>query len=184
MLAIIQAPAQPGVHAAGIQVGSAEEAHRVSTGNGAVSILKPTALKDLASGKSCCIAEVAAYGDVVLRFVSGSFGGPLLPNYAATEAEEHCFGLQRMDHCVGNVPQLFEATDYLSRITGAQQAKSLLRKLSCSCCMSAVAVPLLPYAAHSTADTAVLHPRIHVCGLLRDFSAANGHLVLCSPLRC
>lgn len=104
---------------AGIRVGSAEEAYRVSTANGAVSVLLPTTLTDDASGKACCIAEVAAYGDVVLRFVSGTFDGPFLPNFAAVEAAPHCFGLQRMDHCVGNVPKLFEVTDYLCSITGA-----------------------------------------------------------------
>ena len=65
------------------------------------------------------ISEVQAYGDVVLRFVSGDFEGPFLPNYAPVDAPYHCYGLQRMDHCVGNAPRLFEVTDYLSKMLGA-----------------------------------------------------------------
>jgi hypothetical protein len=82
-------------------------------------VLAATTLVDKVSGKRTVVAEVAAYGDVVLRLVSGDFEGPFLPNYKPVDSPVHSYGLQRMDHCVGNVPTLFEATDYLSKVTGA-----------------------------------------------------------------
>ena len=104
---------------AGIRVNDAHAAYEQSTAGGATSLLPPTELRDAASGSTLTICEVAAYGDVVLRFVSGSYQGPFLPEYTPLDEPEHCFGLQRVDHCVGNVPSLFKATDYLKSITGA-----------------------------------------------------------------
>lgn len=65
------------------------------------------------------VSEVHAYGDVVLRFVSGDFKGPFLSTFTAVEPQGESYGLQRLDHCVGNVPKLFDVTDYLMGITGA-----------------------------------------------------------------
>lgn len=55
-------------------------------------------------------------GAVILRWVSGDFDGPILPNYEETPGPEVTYGIQRMDHLVGNVPQLLPAVsgiDYL-----------------------------------------------------------------------
>ena len=51
----------------------AQEAHAQSVAHGAVSVLDPTPVTDSASGQEQVVAEIAIYGDVVLRFVSGSF---------------------------------------------------------------------------------------------------------------
>lgn len=81
-------------------------------------------LADEESKQSCVISEVQAYGDVVLRFVSGSSGGPFLPGYEAVDGPQHTFGLQRLDHCVCNAPRLFEVTDYLMKVTGVSTLTS------------------------------------------------------------
>uniref|UniRef100_A0A7S4IYZ2 4-hydroxyphenylpyruvate dioxygenase n=1 Tax=Odontella aurita TaxID=265563 RepID=A0A7S4IYZ2_9STRA len=94
----------------------------------------------------CTVSEVELYGDVVLRFVSfadggGSNGGgggatttpveeggplppPFLPHLSphpasssSTRAYE-TYGLRRIDHAVGNVPDLTEAADHVRGFTG------------------------------------------------------------------
>lgn len=57
----------------GLLVDDAREAYTVATANGGVGVLAPLELKDEASGSSQVISEVKLYGDVVMRFVSGSF---------------------------------------------------------------------------------------------------------------
>lgn len=66
------------VRAMGIQVADAREAFNASTANGAVPVLSPTELVDAASGQSMWISEVKMVGDVVMRFVSGTYSGMLL----------------------------------------------------------------------------------------------------------
>ena len=51
----------------------AREAYEVATANGAVSVQPPTVLHDGSGGGSKTVSEVVAYGDCVLRFVSGDF---------------------------------------------------------------------------------------------------------------
>jgi len=58
---------------AGVLVQDAAEAHKQATLHGARSVLEPTTLKDEASSSEQVVSEVELYGDVVLRFVSGSF---------------------------------------------------------------------------------------------------------------
>ena len=41
--------------------------------HGATAVQPPTTLADAATGTEQTVAEVALYGDVVMRFVSGSF---------------------------------------------------------------------------------------------------------------
>lgn len=58
-----------------------------------------------------------------------SFQGPYLPGYAATPDEPHiCYGLQRLDHAVGNVPKLIEQVEHVMRFTGGGGAH---RSVSC-----------------------------------------------------
>jgi 4-hydroxyphenylpyruvate dioxygenase len=103
--------------ASGIRCGDAAAAHNVAVENGAKSVLAPQNLATEAGTN--VVSEVHAYGDVVLRFVSGDFKGPFLCTFTAVEPQGESYGLQRLDHCVGNVPKLFEVTDYLMQITGA-----------------------------------------------------------------
>lgn len=110
---------------AGLSVDDAATAHKAATANGGVSVMEPQEVSDKASGDTAVLSEVKAYGDVVLRFVSGPYSDAHLPRFIAVEPEGSTFGLQRLDHCVGNVPELFEVTDYLMAITGG-----LLRSLA------------------------------------------------------
>ena len=58
---------------AGIRVDDARQAFEVSTANGAEGVLPPTELQDCNSNTSAVVSEVRAYGDCVLRFISGTF---------------------------------------------------------------------------------------------------------------
>ena len=51
----------------------AKAAFETAVANGAQAVQPPTELHDKATSTSQCVAEVALYGDVVLRFVSGSY---------------------------------------------------------------------------------------------------------------
>lgn len=59
------------------------------------------------------IAEVKLYGDVVLRYVSGAFAGPFLAGgyEPVTDAPRLCYGLQRLDHAVGNTHELLPTVE-------------------------------------------------------------------------
>ncbi|PPD98729.1 hypothetical protein GOBAR_DD04255 [Gossypium barbadense] len=82
-----------GVRAIAIEVGDAETAFTTSVTHGALPFSPPTPLGDVAT-----IAEVKLYGDVVLRYVN--------------------YGLRRLDHAVGNVPELGPAVSYVKSFTG------------------------------------------------------------------
>ena len=91
--------------------------------NGAVSVLEPVVLSD----GSTSMAEVILYGDVVLRFMSTATDDAamrthgVLPGYEELPPSSHAprsFGLFRLDHCVGNVPHLGPAVEYVQRMTG------------------------------------------------------------------
>lgn len=48
--------------------------------------------------------------------------GPYLPGYSATPDEPQIsYGLQRLDHAVGNVHKLVEALEHIIGFTGQQQ---------------------------------------------------------------
>ncbi|TYZ59563.1 hypothetical protein PybrP1_011641 [[Pythium] brassicae (nom. inval.)] len=107
------------IRALGIAVGDAKEAYEKSVKNGGVGVLEPKTMTDKASGKTAVISEVKLYGDVVIRWVSGDFDGPYLPGYEAVAAgPDLSIGIQRFDHCVGNVPKLIEAVEYVVGFTG------------------------------------------------------------------
>lgn len=61
------------------------------------------------------MAEVKMVGDVVLRWVSGEYSGPMLPNYDLININNlKNFGIVRLDHAVHNVPDLMETVEYLT----------------------------------------------------------------------
>ncbi|CAN6476146.1 unnamed protein product [Victoria cruziana] len=104
-----------GVRAVGLLVEDAAHAYAVSVEAGARSASPPA---DIAGAT---VSEVELYGDVVLRFVSTQpdFAGPFLPGYEAVEPEVRLdYGLNRLDHAVGNVPNLAEAVRYVAGFTG------------------------------------------------------------------
>lgn len=109
------------VRAIGISVDDARVAHDVATANGAVSVLAPTDLRDSESNSSSTVSEVLAYGDCILRFVSGNFEGPYLPGYERVptgDDTQQSYGLQRLDHAVGNVDDMAATVKALRAATG------------------------------------------------------------------
>lgn len=107
------------VRTVGISVDDAKEAYEVSVANGGTPVLAPTTLVDKTTGKSVVISEIKMLGDGVLRFVSGDYADfPYLPNYEATESPEFCYGITRIDHIVNNVPNMFDAVQYLGNAVG------------------------------------------------------------------
>ncbi|KAG2434438.1 hypothetical protein HYH02_012268 [Chlamydomonas schloesseri] len=107
------------VRAVGLLVDDAKVAYEVSVAHGAKGVLAPLELKDEESGTSQVIAEVLLYGEVVLRYVSGSFKGPFLAGYTpVTDSPVKSFGLQRVDHAVGNAHDLIKTVEYITGFTG------------------------------------------------------------------
>jgi 4-hydroxyphenylpyruvate dioxygenase len=120
-----------------LQVKDAQKAFFDSVEKGAQPVLEPTFVATCpgqankgVSSKGCYMSEVELYGDVVLRYISfpeektasTSQGGiPFLPHLAPMEgklSEKETFGIQRVDHAVGNVPNLLEAVTRISKFTG------------------------------------------------------------------
>ena len=124
------------VRAVGVVVDDAAEAYEKSVANGGRGVLPPVRLtadgavaSDSADADrpATVISEVELYGDVVLRYVSrhGGDDSAYLPKYVPTPVEDGreplCYGLQRLDHAVGNVHDLLEAVDYISGFTGMHE---------------------------------------------------------------
>lgn len=102
------------VRAVGVEVEDAREAFARATANGAVAVLAPAEL-----GGGAAVAEVKLYGDVVMRLVSGvPPGTEFLPGYEPLDTPPLSFGIERLDHAVGNVPNLLETVDYIMGFTG------------------------------------------------------------------
>ena len=102
-------------------MGDAEEAYNAAVANGAVGKVSPVVLKSSSPDEpegEMKLAEVLLYGEVHLRFISGNYQGHFLPGYAPVDSPDISFGLQRLDHCVGNVPNMLEAYNYLVNVTG------------------------------------------------------------------
>lgn len=127
--------------AVGLQVLDAKAAFEDAVANGATPVLEPTLMPTCLGQKNsgvslggCNIAEVSLYGDVVLRFVSNVASEeeeeegtakaqrvPFLPHLSPTKgkiAERETYGIHRIDHAVGNVPNLQEALTHVSGFTG------------------------------------------------------------------
>ncbi|KAF0693366.1 hypothetical protein As57867_000654, partial [Aphanomyces stellatus] len=106
------------VRAMAITVDDATEAYNVSVQHGAVGVNAPHTLTDAATGQTQVISEVKLYGDVVLRYVSGNYSGRFMPGYVDVDGPDLSLGLQRLDHAVGNLPNLLEAMEYVCGYTG------------------------------------------------------------------
>jgi 4-hydroxyphenylpyruvate dioxygenase len=120
--------------AIGLEVRDAQAAFEKSVANGATPVLEPTIVptcrgqqKKGATLTGCKIAEVQLYDDVVLRYVSYPEGTdrdpnmPFLPHLAPSEgtmSKRPTFGIRRIDHAVGNVPDLLEAHNRIKAFTG------------------------------------------------------------------
>eukprot|EP00300_Choanocystis_sp_HF-7_P005766 c14259_g1_i2.p1 GENE.c14259_g1_i2~~c14259_g1_i2.p1 ORF type:complete len:481 (+),score=104.58 c14259_g1_i2:213-1445(+) len=107
------------VRAIGISVPSVDETWAQCTANGGKGVLPPTTLSAAGTAGALRICEIAAYGDVVLRFVENrGFEGVFLPGYERVEDTQESYGLNRIDHIVGNVPCLRDVFQYLTKMTG------------------------------------------------------------------
>lgn len=133
--------------AIGVKVLDAAESYEAAVKNGAKGVSEPTVISSChaiskefndvdVDALGCKMAEVELYGDVVLRFVSfdhsasdslssmlNSSRFPILPNYAPSPTlnnayQQPNYGLQRIDHAVGNVPDLLETLQQISTFTG------------------------------------------------------------------
>ncbi|KAJ3679318.1 hypothetical protein LUZ60_017329 [Juncus effusus] len=106
------------VRAVAVQVVDAAKSFEIAVANGAIPSFPPKNLSD-----GFALAEVSLYGDVVLRFVSrpqnNSETTPLfLPGFEDVTPAFEDFGLTRLDHAVGNVPDLAKIVSYISKFTG------------------------------------------------------------------
>jgi len=127
------------VRAVGIEVEDANKAYSAAVDNGAVGSMEPSVIPsyyDKNTEKECRLAEVKLYGDVVLRFVSfhrsteGKKGDdleastqrtPFLPHlapYPSYKSSKPTYGLSKIDHTVGNVPNLLKTQEYVQKFTG------------------------------------------------------------------
>jgi 4-hydroxyphenylpyruvate dioxygenase len=116
-----------GVRAIAVEVDDAEAAFHVSVSHGARPASPPVVL----DGRTT-LAEVHLYGDVVLRYVSYNSSNPnpqdsqdpdswFLPKFEPVDELSSYpldFGLRRLDHAVGNVPDLSAAVSYVKSFTG------------------------------------------------------------------
>jgi 4-hydroxyphenylpyruvate dioxygenase len=104
------------VRAVGLRVDDAAKAFEACVKNGGVAVTEP---KIFGENGDLTVSEVHFYGDVVLRFVSGTFQGPYMPGYETVQVDGGLnYGIDRIDHVVGNVPDLITARDYLMKCTG------------------------------------------------------------------
>ncbi|KNA09446.1 hypothetical protein SOVF_153380 [Spinacia oleracea] len=117
-----------GVRAIAVEVEDADAAFQISVSNGAIPSSAPIRL-----GNGVVLSEVCLYGDVVLRYIS--YGSEkrnsdvtkapsewFLPGFEKIPEESSFqgldFGLRRLDHAVGNVPDLVKAIEYVKKFTG------------------------------------------------------------------
>lgn len=79
------------------------------------------------TGAVTVVAEVELYGDVVLRYVEekvkpeGEAHGAVLPNYVPDSNDVVSYGLLRLDHAVGNVPELMPVIQRIAGYTGMHE---------------------------------------------------------------
>nr|BAF74636.1 hydroxyphenylpyruvate dioxygenase [Coptis japonica var. dissecta] len=108
------------VRAIAIEVQDAELAYNISVANGAKPSSSPIKLDE-----GVVLSEIQLYGDVVLRYLSfknTNQSCPFLPGFEevgeVSSSRGLDFGIRRLDHAVGNVPNLAEAIGYLKEFTG------------------------------------------------------------------
>ena len=112
------------VRAVCIQVADARAAYRACVDGGGASVLPPCELREAGTAEGM-VAEVELYGDVVLRLVEldPSWRADHLPGYAAIPPPDGgrppTYGIERVDHVVGNVYEMLPTVNRLKAMTGA-----------------------------------------------------------------
>jgi len=115
-----------GVAVIGVKVANATEAYEKTTGKGEVDQTNwakgrtpPTVLK--AEKGSVVVSEIFIYGDTIMRFIEyrDGFNGPFLPRYQPVKDPYPLdYGIQRMDHVVGNVHELDPVVENIKKWFG------------------------------------------------------------------
>ena len=116
-----QAKHGDGVKVIALSVPDVDGAYREATARGATGLVEPYDLAD--EHGRVRIADIAAYGDTIHRFVDRSdYVGPFLPGFAAADSETGASGelLAGFDHIVGNVElgAMNEWVSYYERVFG------------------------------------------------------------------
>lgn len=82
-----------GISLVGITVEDAKQAFEVAVQNGGRPVHQPTVLQG-PDGQESVVSEVEMYGDVVMRFISGSFQVNILPHIGLIPVMLHlCYQL-------------------------------------------------------------------------------------------
>ncbi|KAJ9554723.1 hypothetical protein OSB04_009337 [Centaurea solstitialis] len=114
-----------GVRSVSIEVEDAELAYSISVSKGARSSSPPITLGE--PENAVVIAEIQVYNDSVLRFIS--YAKPktdtayaFLPGFepidASSSFQGQDYGIRRLDHTFGSVPNLDSVVDYIKSFTG------------------------------------------------------------------
>jgi 4-hydroxyphenylpyruvate dioxygenase len=112
-------------------VENVQETFDTMVANGGRPVLAPVTVTDVNPERgSCVLAEVSLYGDVVIRLVDArNFTGNFLPNYqdvVAPGTKLGKYGIDRIDHIVGNVFKLQDTLNYIRNMTVRDLPLSLL----------------------------------------------------------
>lgn len=111
------------VYAIGITVKDVQATFDVMVQNGGIVVQAPTRVVDANPERGYAdLAEIKLYGDVSLRLIDASnFKGTFLPNFqdvVAPGTKLGKYGIDRMDHIVGNVHNLQATLTYIKNMTG------------------------------------------------------------------
>lgn len=113
------------VSSVAIAVDDVPNAFAFMVNNGGKPIYSPITVHDRDSTRGYCVlAEVCLYGDVSLRLVDAkNYKGSFLPNFedikiaGVPPAKLGKYGIDRIDHVVGNVHSLQDTLSYIKRMT-------------------------------------------------------------------
>lgn len=116
------------VRAVCLHVEDAAAAFEACVSNGGTAVSPPAPVPSVEGGARCTFAEVELYGDVVLRLLSsgGEEGRQVarLPGHTSLGEESGPMpsqGFVRVDHVVGNVPELVGPWERIAAMTGFHQ---------------------------------------------------------------
>ena len=165
---------------AGFRVADAAAAYRISVANGGQGVLPPARIVDDTSGEEQTVSEIKAYGegDVVIRFVSGNFGGPFLANYEAVEDAEapEPLGVRRVDHIGASATDERKAIAYLANATGVPSGLVLQKQLVSPEYTAACAVVVCTHVRGRRADVCFLSGECPRAGMHRGVTFHTGDI--------
>lgn len=110
-----------GVRAIAIEVDDVSNAFNAMLSNGGRAVLPPTRVDDKEKRGYADVAEIALYGDAVIRLINtDNFHGTFFPNYNEEKGKYRDYGIRRFDHIVGNVWNLSSQAAYMKNMTVGQ----------------------------------------------------------------